>query len=248
MPSGDVKGTVRSAELIHGSPDGLWAHRIEFEDGAEITWNSEHGEEACYVLSGALDVAGQTCRSGGAIVIERLAQPVLRALGPTTAIYLGSESVPFQKQGDMVHIVGPRGTFASHAAHHDIVFFAEATCAGCELMLFTTARNTDHVQEPHSHSQSEILFLLQGSISMGSYQFGPGDTIAISADRRYGFRSGPEGFAFLNFRPALSWMTERDGTIRPEGGEANAFGLVGDSFDVRIPDAPRPPTSMEIPS
>ena len=56
-----------------------------------------------------------------------------------------------------------------------------------------------------------------------------GDTIAIPADLRYGFRSGPDGFGFLNYRPDASVQSfERGGPPRIEGGKVNGMEQVND--------------------
>ena len=46
-----------------------------------------------------------------------------------------------------------------------------------------------------------MIYILEGEIIFGNRSFGPGSTISIPGNTLYGFRAGPEGLRFLNFRP-----------------------------------------------
>jgi len=228
-----LEGGGRSAVVVSPADEPLWAVRVDLDAGASLAWESDHGEEALFVLSGDLAVDDVPCPTRGAVVVEADAYPTVRATSDAAVVYLGHRptGVAAGKRGRRVHVFGPDGDFRLHGGGHDVVMFVDATCDGCDLMLFTTSRADAHVQTPHSHSQDEIIYLLDGEITMGSYRFDAGDALAIEADRRYGFRS-EDGYRFLNFRPALSWMTERDGTVRPEGGASNNLPPTGDRVDL----------------
>jgi len=53
----------------------------------------------------------------------------------------------------------------------------------------------------HSHEEDEIIYILEGKMVFGSNTYGKGSSIFVAANARYGFRAGPEGVRFLNFRP-----------------------------------------------
>jgi len=92
-----------------------------------------------------------------------------------------------------------------------------------------TSRSERYESAPHSHSQDELIHLLDGEIVLGSYRLGPGDTLAVAADRRYRFNSGDAGFGFLNYRRGPSVQTiDPAAPPRVEGGAANGFELVND--------------------
>ena len=63
-------------------------------------------------------------------------------------------------------------------------WFADATCQTCRIALFHVWRGEGNAKDiPHTHTQDELIYLVGGSIVMGSYTFGPGTCLAIPADR-----------------------------------------------------------------
>jgi hypothetical protein len=222
------------------SPDGfpLWLVVAELGDGAELTWTGRHGDEAVYVMSGGLDVEGRRCPEQGAVVVEADASATARAIGPTRVVHVGPAdaepprdglSGPAVAAGHGVHVVGPRGTFAAVSDERDTHYYADSTCPTCRLTLLYTSRRVPYVSAPHSHSTDELIHVLWGEIRLGNQVLEPGDTVAIAADRRYGFRSGPDGFGFLNYRRDASQQTiERGSAPRMEGGLVNGLEPVMD--------------------
>lgn len=53
----------------------------------------------------------------------------------------------------------------------------------------------------HSHEQDEIIYILDGEMILGNASLKKGGSLFVAANARYGFRAGPEGVKFLNFRP-----------------------------------------------
>jgi quercetin dioxygenase-like cupin family protein len=54
--------------------------------------------------------------------------------------------------------------------------------------------------QSHAHAEGEILYVLSGSLELGSRQLVPGSSIYIPAMTLYSFTAGPDGLCFLNFR------------------------------------------------
>ena len=54
---------------------------------------------------------------------------------------------------------------------------------------------------PHTHNQDEVIFVLDGELTLGDKVCGPGTVIFIEGDTEYSFTSGPNGLRFLNVRP-----------------------------------------------
>jgi len=118
--------------------------------------------------------------------------------------------------------------FAAVGPGRDTRMFADSTCQTCRITFFTTGRDSEYVSSPHSHSVDEILYLMSGRIRFGSRELRPGDAVCIEGDRRYAFRSGPEGFAFLNYRRDASKQTIVGDIPRLEGGLARGLTPVFD--------------------
>jgi quercetin dioxygenase-like cupin family protein len=71
---------------------------------------------------------------------------------------------------------------------------------GEPLQLFETRLDADADVQPHAHSAAEIIYVTEGELRLGAQVCGPGTAIFIDANTLYGFRAGPEGAVFLNFR------------------------------------------------
>jgi redox-sensitive bicupin YhaK (pirin superfamily) len=95
--------------LIAGSSDGLVSPVKTFSDmvyadialqhGARYQLRAEHVERAIYVISGAIEVVGQTggFATGELVVFKPGAEIILRANGPTRLMLLGGEPLPEQR-------------------------------------------------------------------------------------------------------------------------------------------------------
>lgn len=238
LAPGHVVTGASTSRLVSPDPYSLWLVTATLEAGSELHLPEEHGDEAVYVSAGSLDVDGRTCPAKATVVIESRAHPVLRALETTTIVHVGpyDPAVPrdglngsVDEPGDDVHIVGPGGTYAAIEPDRDTHYYADSTCSSCRLTLLYTSRSKPYVSSTHSHSVDELIHVLWGELRLGALVVRPGDTVAVAADRRYGFRSGPEGFGFLNYRAdASQQVVERGSEPRLEGGLVNGLTPVMD--------------------
>jgi quercetin dioxygenase-like cupin family protein len=236
-----VYGTV-AARLVSPPDFSLWLIRADLDDGASIEWPARHGDEAVYVVDGALEVdEGTDARlvpPAGSVVVEAGAATKVRARGATRVMHVGpADAAPpadgidraAQPDGHGVHAVGPLGTYARVDADGDSHYYADSTCPTCRITLLSVARFGPYTSAPHSHTQDELIHVVTGSLTLGSLRVGPGDTLAIAAGQRYGFRGPDEGFLFLNYRSDASEQHWPDG--RPpltEGGAVNGLERVWD--------------------
>jgi hypothetical protein len=232
--------------LVHGSAstslvtvDGfaLWAVRAELGPGSELAWDGPHGDEALYVSSGELAWEGRVCPAGGAVVIESGVATRLTTGGGASVLHFGPWDPSPPTEGRYgppapaphgVHVVGPGGTYAAIEPGRDTRMFADSSCATCRITLFFTGRDNEYISALHSHSADELLLLVAGEVRFGNRRLHPGDAVAIAGGHRYGFRSGSDGFAFLNYRRDASEQTSDGDVARPEGGAARGLTLVND--------------------
>ena len=216
---------MRFAVLDPGEsvPEGfpLWLRR---EDVESIEWDSVHGDEGVYVVSGEMEIDGRRCPAGGAVIVE--AGVPARLHGRAHVVRIGSHATP-RAGGQIVHVIGPGGTWARVEEGRETRYFGDSECPTCDITLFVTGRAHGHVSPIHSHSSDELIHVLDGSITVGKRVAGPGSTVAIAAGQRYGFKS--DGFTFLNYRPGPAVMTvDRDAPPIEEGGRAHGFDAVMD--------------------
>src|SRR3954469_18811152 len=148
-PSCVVTGSVAGSL---GTPAGFfqWIYVGSATEGSELAWHCEHGDEALYVLSGALVVDGKDrCQPAGTVIIESGAQATVRALealefvlfgtsdaGPTDGGVLGAP-YPFDHG---IHVINversvvnrhsrPDGTFS------EVFYYADGVCRTCRVSL-----------------------------------------------------------------------------------------------------------------
>jgi quercetin dioxygenase-like cupin family protein len=210
----------------------------ELDDGGDLAWGDRHGDEAVYVLAGQLEVEGRVCPTGGAIIVEAGVPTVATARGPATIAYCSpadadspSDGIygPPDPDGHIVHIVGEKGWFRSgHRENVVAIWFADSTCPTCRISLFRVDHVAGHSGNLHSHSQDEIIYVLTGSVRLGSQDYGPGTALNIPANIHYRV-SYPDGADFLNYRRDVSEQRKgRDGPPQLEGGLARGGEFVGD--------------------
>jgi hypothetical protein len=195
-------------------------------EGDWVAWPERHGEEAVYVLDGAVVVDGHVVPAGGAVVLH--ADEPCRLEGPARIAHFsaGPGGAPGGK-----HLLGPGGWYRSGSpTGSQATWFADSTCAGCDVALFRVERDTPGNRgRAHSHSADEILFLVEGAIRMGAHDLPLDHAVFIPADTRYAITCGPVKHAFLNYRPTASiQIYEGDTEPLPESGLGRGGQLVGD--------------------
>jgi len=212
----------------------LWMSDVELADATSIEWDAVHGDDAVYVFRGAVDVDGRRCPAGGAFVVESGVVATATAMGPTRIMHFGSVDAGMvdggllgapRADGHGVHVVGPAGVFESGQLEGvRATWFADGTCEACRCQLFevTAPVTSDRDGKAHSHSEDEIIYLLEGSISMGAHTLEPFTALFVPADVRYAL-GGSGGHRFLNFRRNVSEQVYTRGSA-PQLGTATARG------------------------
>ena len=218
-PSCTLTGRASSAVF---APDGysLWLVVAQLDAGAKVEWSAAHGDEGVYVATGALTVDGTTCDAGGAVIVESGVPAEVRAEEATGLVHVGSTSAvpssgglfgPPAADGHGVHVLSGHQLAPIEVGSISHVYYADSTCPTCRIAFFRIDSSDDYASPSHAHSQDEIIHVLSGSLQFGRRTVGPGTSVAIPAERRYGFRS-TEAFSFLNYRANGSSVTMAPGT------------------------------------
>lgn len=202
----------------------LWVIQGVISDGAELLWDGQQGDEALFIVSGAIADENGICRQGGAIVVEAKTPARLRAIGVTEVVHFGPCDPASPSAGPLgaprvdnhrVHLVdllsapvlkveAPDGSV--HEVHH----YADSTCPTCRLALFKVHATDGMAVPPHHHTEDEIIHVLKGEMRVGTLVIGRGESLAIKRDTRYSFRSS-SGLEFLNYRRDASYIVARSG-------------------------------------
>jgi hypothetical protein len=244
--AGSVYAAPRVATRVRWSqptsPDGysIWSAVSELDDGGTIEWDTAHGDDGVYVLSGALEVDGHRSPADGAVVVESGVATVARAVGVTRVVHCGARDAEPpgdglygapSADGHHVHVVGDRGWFSSGDRERVAVrWFADSTCPTCRIALFHVWRAEGGVRDrSHTHTQDELIHVLGGSVVVGGTTLPAVTCLAIPADHRYSLTSGPDGFAILNYRRDVSVQGYREGEpTELEGALARGGAEIGD--------------------
>jgi hypothetical protein len=129
-----------------------------------------------------------------------------------------------------VHIVGPGPARGTDVIRPDgsmsAGYYFDSTCGTCDLTLLRTSGVGVIRGSSHSHSQDELIRVLDGELHFGPQVAGAGMTAAIPADQRYAFRASAP-FTFLNYRAGPSSITKSDGMAVRESAESLGWGDLG---------------------
>jgi quercetin dioxygenase-like cupin family protein len=69
-----------------------------------------------------------------------------------------------------------------------------------KLQLFEIRLEPGLEVSTHAHADDEIVYVVDGELHVGRRVCGPGSSFFIPGNTLYGFRAGPEGCRYLNFR------------------------------------------------
>ena len=214
-PTCVAKGAAASA-LFHPAGYSLWQLSAELGAGAELTWDGAHGDEALFIVEGAVEADGRRCGADGTVVVEAGASGTVRALSDTKLLHVGSTAAPPAPAGSAVpgmHVVDAAGGRHVRFEGHPIenIYYADSTCPTCRIVFFSVSCDGAHVAASHLHSEDEIIHVLDGELQVGPQTVRAGMSVAIPAGRRYSFRT-PGAYRFLNYRKDASTFTGAPGT------------------------------------
>jgi quercetin dioxygenase-like cupin family protein len=210
------------------SPPGssLWQVVATLTDGAELHVERPPGDEAIIVLDGAVEHAGRTIVAGGGVVVEAGASVSLQADGAARLAHFGAAD---ERAGEL-SARRPAAHVPLVHVYHDIAetrqtprlaspdllgsYYADGSCPGCALQIFDVdgRKLRRFVAPSHYHSEDEIIFVIEGSLRFGRQTLDAGCAVSVPGMRRYAFRT-IEGFRFINYRAAPSYVVERPGSV-----------------------------------
>ena len=67
--------------------------------------------------------------------------------------------------------------------------------------VYISSPEPDKLIPAHSHDQDEVIFIVEGELTIGDGTHGPGTVIFIERNTEYSFTTGKKGLKFLNIRP-----------------------------------------------
>jgi uncharacterized cupin superfamily protein len=205
-------------------PEGgsLWLVHGRLGAGAALEWDTEHGDEAVYVVSGELAAGDSRCGPGDVFIVESTATAMVRAGTDVEVLHFGPVAVdaaadgvfgPPEDLGRGTHVVPSGGLYLRRTEGLPLtsVVYADSACRTCRINLFLVSGPDGYRTGSHLHSQDEIVHVLAGELQVGRNRVGAGESVAVPANQRYGFQARG-AFSFLNYRRDVSTAVAVPGT------------------------------------
>jgi hypothetical protein len=214
------EGSIESRALLSRPREPIHLHLHRLEPGASMTLVGDPADLALFVWQGSVEAGGATLADKASAVIEYGASLRVEAGkdGAALLVFNVSQRGADAPPGGHVHILPhdrvPRTESLGGNEGIGGALHADAQCPSCKVWLHENSYTmADKETALHSHSEDEVIFVHSGSIRLGNRIYGPGTALAIAADTKYEFFSGPDGLGFVNFRGASPTYTSADGKM-----------------------------------
>lgn len=226
---------------LEGDKFPLQLHLHQLADGQSLQIGPLPVECVAYVWRGEAEAGGRPLPAGSSIIVEQGQTIAVKGSGQGAQLLAFASGKPMEAQaaGGHVHLLpADRVPRSADLGGHGVAggMHADSDCPTCSVWLHENhfpprEPLTEEQQEGgiHSHSEDEIIFVIDGEMRLGNKPAGPGTAVAIAAETLYSFSPGPNGLSFINFRAAMpneikfangSSMSEtkywRDSVPRPE--------------------------------
>jgi hypothetical protein len=213
------RGEIETRAYFAGAKDPIHTHVHRLQPGARLELDGAPADRVGYVWQGAAEAGGVRLEPRSSVIAEYGSSIELTACaeGACVVEFTLRERRPNSREGGHVHLlpneIVPRITNMNGIMEAGGGLHADAHCPSCELWLHESDFYVPDSHTPlHSHSEDEVIFILDGSMRLGARLFGPGCAVAIHAHTKYLFNVGPDGLSFVNFRGATPSYTPADGS------------------------------------
>lgn len=218
VPSPPSDGGVESRALLGKPSDPIHLQQHKLEPRAGVTLTADPADLAIFVWKGSVEAGRATLREKSSVVLEHGASLSMEAgdEGASVLAFHLAEQGAGKPSGGHVHVLPaervPRTEAMGGNEGIGGALHSDAQCPTCSVWLHENSyAMADKETALHSHSEDEVIFIHSGSIRLGNRIYGPGTALAIAADVKYEFWSGPEGLGFVNFRGTSPTYTSADG-------------------------------------
>lgn len=212
-------GAVETRAVVVGERQPIHLHLHRLAPGATITFTGTPTDHFIYVWDGAMEAGGHRFESRASAIVEYGASLTVTG-GNDGALLLDfnrREREADARPGGHVHLLPCEHVpqiEVNEKNHLGMWWHADSHCPSCSLWFHENDYwDADIETVPHSHSEDEIIFVRSGKIRLGNRLYGPGTALAIHADTKYSFFSGPEGLSYVNFRGSVPTYTSADGKV-----------------------------------
>lgn len=212
-------GSAETRSVFAKERDSLHMRAHQLGAGARLDIKGDGADFVVYVWKGAAMAGAMHFEERASVIVENGASATLTAdsQGASILVFnLNDRSDP-RDGGKHVHALPgeqvPRTLDMGGSGVAGGALHADCSCPTCEVWLHENDFYKPDYEVPvHSHTEDEIIFVRAGSMRLGNKLYGPGTALAIAADTKYGFRAGPDGLSFVNFRVGSPSHVNADGS------------------------------------
>ena len=214
LPRG-FAGDVETQGYFRGDGDPLHVHLHKLGVGAELRVGPLETDCIVYVWKGGVQAGGRRLAEASSLIVEHGAEVAILGEEAQSVLltFFAARPSPERRAGGHVHLLPteevPRSENLTGDGGVGGGLHADASCPTCQVWLHEN-KLAPREEDPagaeagvHSHSEDEVIFVIEGQMQLGKRLYGPGTALAIPADTLYSFGIGPEGLAFVNFRAGL---------------------------------------------
>ncbi len=219
-PPVGAAGEIQSRAFFEGESDPIHLYWHRLSPNATVEVSGDPADRLVYVWDGSVDAGGRPLATHSSAIVEFGASLTLRAGagGATLLVFNVRARRPDDRAGQHVHLLPTEAVSRTESFYgSDGIgggLHADAQCPTCRVWLHEQSYVHEGKETAlHSHSEDEVIFVTGGSIRLGNRVYGPGTALAVAANAKYAFFSGPGGLQFINFRGSSPTYTSADGAI-----------------------------------
>jgi len=224
-PSADVvlvpSGGNDIRHVLHGDKAPIHLTSYRLAPGTRLEWTRPERCRTLFVQTGALMINGQKFGPDSVIVVESDGHCMAEA-GPDGAAFhefLHHRERSPHRGGKVHAIAGGESPVTRHDGI-DSALPADSTCPGCGVWLQDTFFHVEgRLVDLHSHTEDEVIFVLEGELLAGPRKLGPGSALSVAKNIVYSFTVGKGGLRFINYRPSRPYyVAHGSDEVRDERG------------------------------
>ena len=212
-------GPSETRSVFAKERDSLHMRTHELGAGATLDVEGDGTDYVVYIWKGAATAGDLRFEERASLIVENgaSARITAEAGGASILVFsLNGRSAPHSEGGHVHALPGekvPRTLDMGGSGVAGGALHADCSCPTCDVWLHENDfYKADYEVAVHSHTEDEIIFVRAGSMRLGNKLYGPGTSLAIAANTKYGFKAGPEGLSFVNFRVGSPSHVNADGS------------------------------------
>jgi hypothetical protein len=221
-----ASGRVVTRGLFARDRDPLQLLIHHLDPDAQLIFSGMPSERAIFVWQGEIMADGARLAARSSLIVEYGATLTVTSgqKGAALLEFGAQHRSALDRIGGHVHLMPSeqvqRPDTSNRGKRVGMSLHANAQCPTCRVWLHENQHwESDSDTALHSHSEDEVMFITAGSMRVGNRFYPAGNALAVRANTKYGFTSGPDGLSFVNFRIGSPTYTTADGSMTLDEAE-----------------------------